>query len=53
MKENFQIPYYEGKITLILKQGRGMFPERKPEIVLGVNIEAKIFGRKIVMQYHL
>ena len=42
------MPLYEGKITLLLKQGKDISPKRKTEISFAVNIETKIVGRKII-----
>ena len=48
MKRSFHLPFYEGKITLILKYQKDISPKRKPKINFAVNIETKIFGRKII-----
>lgn len=48
MKRSFHLPFYEGKITLILKQQKDIFPKRKPKINFAVTIKTKIFGRKII-----
>ena len=47
MKSSFHLPFYEGKIALTLKHQKDISPKRKPKIDLAVNIETKIFGRKI------
>lgn len=48
MKRSFHLPFYEGKITLILKHQKDISPKRKPKINFAVNIETKIFGRKTI-----